>query len=209
MIDDRDLGEVRFLPWVGPRYGDDGRPLLVVGNSHYGRPEEETDRCLTRDEVRDYPDIPKPAFFTRLAQVLAGEPLDQRGAREVLDGIAFYNFCQWVAADRPGVAPTSAMMAASKPAFWKVVDVLKPMHVLVLGNQVWMTIEDGSPTACVLDGEERHVHRYERNGHVFWALSIWHPASGHGFQLQRWAPWVRILRECGREPVKSQRMRPA
>ena len=65
-----------FHPWIGPHYGPESRfggRLLVLGESHYGRPGEDDEPTFTQDVVRYYSAEHRHPYFTRIAKVLRGD----------------------------------------------------------------------------------------------------------------------------------------
>jgi hypothetical protein len=197
-LDDSQLRNVHFLPYIGHRYPVEGGGTLVVGNSHYGEPSEDC-RTFTRDVVASYPGLTKSdRFFTSIAKVLSGKFGEDLDAKSQLAQISFYNFCQELVGSRHDIKPTREAMQRSQAPFWTVVDVLRPRHVLVLGGQTWGAMPDGEKTAITIDGETRNVHRYDRAGFSCWAAMIWHPSTKRGFDAHRWHRWVAALRSFPR-----------
>jgi hypothetical protein len=166
--------------------------LLVVGNSHYGTPDDYRPD-FTTSVIESYPDVYGRAFFTKTAQVISDAPSWTVDVVGVFSTIAFYNFAQEFAATGARVRPVDAKMPTWLPAFWEVTEVFAPAHVLVLGTQVWMTLPDGEEHhELQVNGEARDAIRYRAGTNTFWATSIRHPAAA--FSYSRWAPWVVALR---------------
>ncbi len=119
---------VYFRPWIGKNYKS---PKLVEhAASRCGRsslcsiaskPPPGPD--LTEDVVRWHHDGDKrAAAFHEVAQTVIGnEEVDQQAFWE---DIAFYNYVQEPAADRPGKAPTQKMFAGGRMPFFEVLSVL-------------------------------------------------------------------------------------
>jgi hypothetical protein len=130
-----------FDPWVGNRYkseGLDGRRVLILGEAHYGKPEEETS-VFTRECVESLARGPNPTkFFTIIAKLLLGVPagtsLSHADRSEFWDRVAFHNYVQSFPCSESRVRPTPAMWQIAAQCLPEVLMTLRPQFVLVLGR---------------------------------------------------------------------------
>ena len=135
-----------FHPWIGPHYGREsqfGVRLLVLGESHYGRPGEVPEpRIFTQDVVRYYSGQHRHPYFTILAKILRGDRgwIDDEERAAIWENVAFYNYIQSLV-PAPGTPPTAAQWDAAHDPFLTVLDTLQPDAVLVASKRLWGQIE--------------------------------------------------------------------
>ena len=150
---------VRFHPWVGKDYdaGIRGKQILVVGESHYGEPEEESERGLTQRVVQNYRDGKytgaKFKVFTVVARLLLQDRNAARNAcRRLWDRLAFYNFLQRFKGEEPQEDNTIASdwIRAGK-TFDEVYRTLEPDVILFVGKTVWGHVRDRIPSESAAD----------------------------------------------------------
>ena len=132
--------DVNFLPWVGRHYGRGSRfgvSLLVLGESHYGQPEEECSD-YTAGVVRTWAQQRRSRFFTVISKVLLGTKdwIDDSLRGEVWEHIAFYNFVQEFVGDGPRNAPDFRQWVEAQVPFKTIVQDLRPDAILVLGHRL-------------------------------------------------------------------------
>jgi hypothetical protein len=133
----------KFEPWVGEKYATKGFKggvrLLVLGESHYGIPGDD-DASFTQQVVKDHGKENRHAFFTKTAKLVlgmgTGEYLHDEDRRQFWDSVAFYNYVQEYAGERPDGNVTSEMWEKAKEPFLEVVEQLEPDALLVLGKQL-------------------------------------------------------------------------
>ena len=137
---------VTFHPWIGRLYGRESRfgvRLLVLGQSHYGQPDEVSEpRTFTREIVRCYSAQHRHRYFTIIAKVLRGDRgwIEDEERAAIWENIAFYNYIQSLV-PAPGIPPTSAQWDAAHTPFMTVLNTLQPDAVLVAGQRLWGQIE--------------------------------------------------------------------
>lgn len=131
---------VVFDPWVGSKYESSdlfGVRVLVLGESHYGKPSELC-TAFTTDVVRRWAQAHRDSFFTKVSKVLLG--LDENTwlapepRAEIWEHVAFYNYVQELVGDRARRRPTAQMWTAAAPPFLGILRELNPDAVLVLGK---------------------------------------------------------------------------
>jgi hypothetical protein len=194
-LDLQSADSIRFLPWVGERYGPESRfhmNVLVLGESHYGT-DRDYSRTLTRDLTDEFVrGCWNHRFWTGIGQVLAGKPYWEFPRRDIWEHIAFYNYVQYFAADGPRVPPSAEMWGQSERAFRQLLRLLQPQFLLVLGERLWSYLpkEDQPGKGVRVESLERDTCLYSVGGSRFClAGRIWHPSAA--FSWQRWYPWVQ------------------
>lgn len=134
---------VVFLPWIGNQYlgGFRGVRLLILGESHYDsnkRDRSVADRDVTRAGIRWYMD-PKTRFkfATNIQTVLNQRPLTVAEREPFWHSVSFYNYVQSFAGLNPRDPVTPEMWLNSRTPFEKVLEVVDPQAVVVLGYKTW------------------------------------------------------------------------
>ena len=134
------LDAVKFRPWVGEHYGRTSRfglRVLVLGESHYGKPEQDG-LGYTQRVVRQWAKRDRSRFFTVISKVLlcTTDWIDDEARGEVWDHIAFYNFVQELVGEAPRSAPKFRQWVEAQGPFKTVVEYLRPDALLVLGRRL-------------------------------------------------------------------------
>jgi hypothetical protein len=166
-----------FEPWVGPLYRDkgfEGLRVLVVGESHYGRPEEEKP-SFTRDWVERFASGTQGnRFFTVVSKLLLETPTNERlrleQRRQLWDRLAFYNYVQSFPGSKSRVRPSRALWDAAAACLPWVINDLQPQFLLILGRDLEKQILRHLPSVS--------------------ACPIPHPSS-FGFKRVEWSGAVR------------------
>lgn len=176
-----------FQPWVGSRFiGGDVR-VLLLGESHYGEPHEDTaqstihvvDQWKTREWTVRY--------LTTAARLMTGKEARQIDRATDLETIAFYNFIQ-VGMETVKRRPSWAQFQASAPAFKAALQQLDPTHILATGAGLWNAMPDfdvgGGGEQINLAGQTRLVGRYSTPSGSALATSV--PHLSRGFSAPYW-----------------------
>lgn len=182
--------QVRFLPWCGKNYCKSYPRLLVLGESHYSDRLEDpnfTQRLTAQYAAGKF----NHRFWTQIGQVVTGKPHWEINRKAFWDSISFYNYVQDITVNAPGYGPPESAFLRSENAFWEVLDLLKPTHLIALGDRLWTHMpEFGNESATApLGGQSRQYGYYIRNWGQVIAVSIKHPSWG--FSAQVWHPVVR------------------
>lgn len=139
---------VNFHPFVGEKYFDSryGVRVLVLGESHYGHPEDMA-HDFTQHVVTKHAYCSGFPFFSKITSVLRGNTTYPSDAErfDAWQHVAFYNFVQTFVAEESRVAPTREEWKAAQTPFREVVRVLEPDVILVLGRRLWDEIEPLPP----------------------------------------------------------------
>lgn len=179
-----------FIPWVGARYLEQEKRLLILGESHYS--EDELDRHATIDFTQHYIDGWRHRFWTILMQIVRGQPHWEIDSGDFWADFAFYNYVQEVVGDSPGIAPTEAMFAAAKEPFQTVLERLQPHRILVLSARLWdrLAPEGEAGPALAFGGQVRDTLVYRHAGGTALASWIPHPSR---IGWNTWHPLVPAL----------------
>lgn len=171
-----------FDAWEGDDYrtsGLNGVRVLILGESHYGNPEELAP-TFTQGVVRSLGIESRHRFFTAAAKLLlnspAGVPLTDSERARFWQRVAFYNYIQEFVGTTPRTRPTKKMWQQAGNCLPAVVSELNPQLMLVLGKALasWLPELPASLKVC----------------------RVPHPAS-FGFQLGKWQLDVQgALAEC-------------
>jgi len=193
---------VVFKPYVGPKYGKAtthcGR-ILVLGESHYVGKSDGRRASLTKSVVRDYlANRLGSRFFTIIAQLIHGS----RGIQDaeldhIWKSIAFYNYVQSPVGRGPRVRPTFEQWVAAQSPFLSVLREIRPVGIIVLGDQLWEALPPTGPGPVLQVGRrsvttKRYSSRSVTEDAI--AVSVRHP-SGRGFTFRKYAPRVAALLE--------------
>lgn len=130
---------VFFLPWIGEHYDANSEEprLLILGESHYSQPEEETPD-LTRACVREHANREwNHRFFTMLTQLVSGEDHWDIDRVQFWNRVCFYNYVQRSVGDSWGIAPDCDAYSRDERAFRAVISSLRPTRVLVCSWRLW------------------------------------------------------------------------
>lgn len=117
--------------WVGSRYADSERRVMLLGESWWGdtEPLKGAIERWARDEQAD-------ATFSRLFNTCSGTRREQASYDERMafwSSIAFYNFVQGSLGATRKSRPSSKHFQAAVPALEKVLHSLKPKGVWIVG----------------------------------------------------------------------------
>ena len=197
------LPHVRYLPWVGPAYGDPSPlfdvPVLVVGESHYWYEGCTDDEHLTKGVFAERAfGAPKDhrEFDKDIARAVLGiaEP-DSSAHNGVWQAVAFYNYIRELLMDS-SKRPTKKMFNEPEAwlAFREVLAALQPSPrcVLVFAKQVWdrgfprFDRQDDDASLFVGCGpDEIGWYRTGNSGFAL-AVGLYHPSAwkrfGKGYQ---------------------------
>ncbi len=134
-----------FHPYVGIDYCQSrrfGLRVMVLGESHYEWPNMPRSVAeTTRQAVKE--GRQKGHFWGGISAKF--ETIPTTGSPSVWDSVAFYNYVQHFAGNKPRQRPTGAMWASkeSVSGFKEVLRVLKPDRILVLGKTNWRMMAGG------------------------------------------------------------------
>jgi hypothetical protein len=163
-----------FDPWIGSRYHTDGFrgiQLLILGESHYGKPEDKRS-SFTKDVIRDRAQQRRFRFFTVIQRLVSGGRgwLSNADRAGFWEQVAFYNYIQAFPGEHPRCRPTPALWSDAREPFLQTLAELSPQLLLVLGHE----LSGNLPKVPV--GVD--------------VCRVPHPSS-RGFRYDQWQPEVR------------------
>jgi hypothetical protein len=178
------MNHIKFRPWEGENYSRApfGKKVLILGESHY---DWDPDR-----KVADNPDVTNEliqeqidgyfkAFWTHIAVIFLNHKPDLNAKRQFWQSVAFYNYVQTSAGNGPRVRPTPQMFQDSEPAFFEVLELLKPEVVIVLGYGLWKYLPNQTEDVAIeTKTGQIYTHSYSYPGGKCVACCIRHPSSG-------------------------------
>lgn len=135
------MRNIVFKPWVGNDYATNkfGARILVLGESHYGVPEDEHEE-YTKEVVQLWAKENRLAFFTKIAKTIlnldSSEYLTDDAKTEFWENVAFYNYIQKIVGEGARIRPASDMWESSAPALFEVIKDLDPQIIYVLGKEL-------------------------------------------------------------------------
>jgi len=193
------MTHIKFNPWIGDNYSEAsfGKKVLVLGESHYDWDQDiSIDRLptVTNEVIGEQLDGKyTKAFWTHIAVTFLNKLPTLNDKREFWHAISFYNFVQQSAGMGARVRPSLEMFKASEPAFFEVLDSLKPEVVVVLGYELWRHLPKQANEDKAIDTASGPIltRLYSYVGGSSLACSIKHPSSG--FNGRDWHPRVMAV----------------
>jgi hypothetical protein len=143
--------QVKFKPWVQKAYWDSKVRTLIVGDSHYGKNPRDAGPEFTREILEAViSGSHSISFYTKAAGIIANKLVTVENRQTFWSSVAFYNYLQRLAGERPDDNVGYEEYEASNAAFKEVLIGLRPDIVIVLGSTVWGHMTD-------LDGEAKQI----------------------------------------------------
>lgn len=170
-----------FEPWVGSRYyseGYNGARILILGESHYGKPDEETPD-FTQIVIRALGQQKRFRFFTVVQKTVSNETGwisdDQR--RDFWERVAYYNYIQKLVGDWSRIRPTKQMWHDAKEPLLSTLTELSPQILIILGFELYENLPE-LPESLI-------------------CCPIQHPSS-RGYRYADWQPDIQLaIRKIG------------
>ena len=194
---------VNFRPWA-PQAGAPlflGLRLLLLGESHYDdwepgeRGAEEAADVTAWVVERHALGVRRRRFFGNVFEAVTGDCWSE-GSQEVRrfwQGVWFYNFIQDFVGPDWSCRPTGAMFRQSAPAFFEVLNEIRPDAVLVLGKTLWSQMPDADLVATDAEGLS---YKYQWIGGDAQAACTRHPSRG--FSPGVWHPHIANFLDAAR-----------
>lgn len=180
------MKHVHFLPFVGEQYQATDPKMLILGESHYidcggnGTPEFTQDvlKWYLHDSADDYQKWMNT--FRRFEHALTGKKLNDEERLACWNNLAFYNYLQR-AMVTPREAGTAQDYKDAEPAFFEVLETLRPDIVIVWGKRLWQNLpwtQWSEGESLVIDGKTVDNGYYTLpDGHRVYILSAIHPSA--------------------------------
>ncbi|WP_263367688.1 hypothetical protein [Edaphobacter bradus] len=213
---------VAFQPWIGDAFqeGIRGQRILVLGESHYHRCDEdaacrnENDNArktmhenMTRGVVQWWKDNAHPSPLSYRVPKLFNIEKSEFWTR-----VAFYNYLQSFAGPAARCRPSEEQWGdlTNAQGFQEILDQLNPNRILVLGKKLWSNLPSKTPplarqpqqeTGLRVSNDVRSYHEvdhfcywyWSKSGHKGLAMPIMHPSASR-FSAEEWTePIVRWL----------------
>lgn len=133
-----------FEPYIGERLISAKTKILVLGESHYGKPEEYQP-TFTREVVNRYLNYKEGkqkrekwmTTYSRFANTVQEDSNPKVSPQVFWESIMFYNYVQTVILTKHRQAPPSEDFEKSVEAFFTVVKRTKPDVIFVWGARLW------------------------------------------------------------------------
>ena len=191
-----------FDPWVGNEYEETkglfGVKILLLGESHYGTCENESDKkiftkkvvCSVIKEKDKAGNQKKRPFFTKILRLVTLKQVasTEESREEFWNKVAFYNYIQeFVPKRRP---PTKEMWANACPHFIETIKELEPDVIVVLGVRLKKHLlanleNDKADNMFAMFTYPAGGMTYKKNGHHIMFAMVTHPAGGMSYKKNR------------------------
>ena len=180
------MTHIKFNPWIGNNYSQAplGKKVLVLGESHYDWEQDspiDHSPTVTNEVISEQLDGHyTKAFWTHITITFLNKLPTLDDKREFWHAVSFYNYVQQSAGMGARVPPSSEMFQASEPAFFEVLESLKPEVVVVLGYRLWQRLPKQTTEDETIETQSGPIltRRYSYVGGTCLACSIKHPSSG-------------------------------
>ena len=203
------ISGLTFQPWIPESYYDSNNPygkLLILGESHYGVGEEEsnsndvsiTETIVNIGKGNQTTSIVVDGYISRKWDINffrnLGLSFNKEDRYEIWKNAAFANAIQksLVGADSQ---PTREEIETIKPALWLLIENLKPQKMLVCSQRMWQYWLPDEDSRCNLIGhiaaEEKksNVWRYKHEDGFCYAIAINHPSKF--FSYESFTPLIK------------------
>ncbi len=206
----KEMGKVRFLPWIGKDYhngGIFGKRILVLGESHHCggclRDICENDfdsecRDFTSNVVKDYLDKNHKYAqwmntYTKFERSLFGDWTNDDNREQIWNSISFYNYLQYALDESRKAGESDAYQKAVEP-YYQVLDYCKPELIIVWGKRLWGWLPDDDrwegQEGIDFDGYivDNGYYRLS-NGNRAKVFPVYHPSAGY-----EWEFWHEVIK---------------
>ena len=181
--------------WVGPNWPPPSPRLLLLGDSHYLTDPGDDSAELTRDIVRDVRDGRRKVPFYSKAEALCRACLTTAtmNTASFWNQVAFANFIPVTIGTVSSTIPTAEMWQVGAPRLIRLLEELRPTHVLSLGQRQWDHIRFPTDWRSVTTPGDDNIRIWETPaGDCIRATWVNHPSS-RGFSITQWKPRVETL----------------
>ena len=187
--------KVKAKPFVGENYGKSGRTrVMMLGESHYCENPDDFNSEITKDVIEDLYDEESEHegyknTYAKAINAIAGKKLGSpQEKREWWNKLSFYNFVQSPMTG-PRIAPTPEQLKDASDAFFNVLEVNKPTHLLCWGYRLFDNyLPEGGRLLNPIrmsDGSLIQVKEYILpSGHSVKIMRMKHPSTG--FSTDYW-----------------------
>lgn len=191
-----------FQPWVPESYYDSNNPygkLLILGESHYGVGEDESDSVkesvtetiMNDDKGNQTTSIVVDGFISKKWDINffrnLGLSFNKEDRYEIWKFAAFANAIQKSLGGADS-QPTQEEIETIKPALWLLIENLKPQKMLVCSQRMWQYWLPDEDSRCKLsgnisaEGKESNVWQYKHEDGFCYAIGINHPSRFFSYE---------------------------
>lgn len=193
------MRHIKFTPWVGNNYlrAPFGKRILILGESHYqpkGHDSINDSTGYTNIVIREQLDGSyTKSFWTHIAVTFLNKSPSLDDKREFWHGVSFCNYVQQSVGVGARVRPSSDMFEASAPAFFELLESLRPQVMVVLGYELWRNLPKAFSDEQTIETHAGPINTrsYSYSDGTSIACSIKHPSSG--FNGRTWHPRVMSI----------------
>lgn len=208
---DKDLKDVKFLPWVGNKYNlglriedesivfgtkeKPGKKVLVLGESFYTDNKDDVDSNVMEQVMNWYfdPNIEFEGWmntYTKFIRAFFGKTIYRNESKEFWNSFIMYNYVQEPLRGTR-LSPTTAQFDKSQEAFFSVLRKYKPDYVIVWGKRLYNNLpKEGKPGKDIyIDDFYSETWIYELENHCVKLLPIQHPSTGFD-----WVFWNSVIK---------------
>jgi hypothetical protein len=174
-----------------------GPKILILGESHYGEGELEPDSTIkvVRHHRHEH------SFFSKVARLF--KDIDPSYSNEEyfwLHRVAFCNYLQEKAGDRPRATPPPELWEPAERAYREVLRELQPALVVAVGARLWKALPKPNDDRRRLQDVSSDAYRsgsYGDGENSVLVVSIKHPAW-LGWSYAEFRPRIRAaVAACG------------
>lgn len=208
------LNALNFSPWVSEAYNKNSGiygKILIIGESHYFDDEEEDENLNVQNDEEQLQvlelKIPKTRDESTITMIEGyinrkwdinfyrnlGLAFNNKNRFEVWGNVAFANGIQ-KGLKSSICQPSKDEIATFIPAFWALLESLKPDKVLICSQrmwQKWMPDNDkrsSNVSSINKNGKHSTIWKYNYSGGNCIAMGINHPSKY--FSYDKWAPII-------------------
>lgn len=177
------MDKLLFNPWIPEDFHSASNKfgkLLLIGESHIANETTKMNKNFTInviEEVLDENRCRDYRHFTFLGNLIS--PNDRA---TTFKHCAFANIIQDVFPG-PGIPPNKNQIATIIPAFWELLNVVKPEKIIITSARTWEKwmpdndVRSAHIDNLKIDGRYSSIWRYKYNGGTCEAIGINHPRS--------------------------------
>jgi hypothetical protein len=187
------MKNLSFKPWIGanyenPKYGK----FLILGESHYGDVDSINSNFTTEvlEEYLSGEYYPAYRIYSNLGLIF-----NENDKYELWNNCAYANLIQHFMNDKDA-QPSSAQLESIIPAFWELLELLKPDKIIICSKRMWENWLPDNDSRCRMIDEIKteskysSVWEYDHSSGKTLAIGINHPTS-IGFSNNEWRPLIQ------------------
>lgn len=189
-------------PWIGDKYGTStlfpGSRILILGESFYGKPQEDKPEEMTEWLTLKYLNNEfvkkrRRKFWlntNNLFKNKRGGSIARNQAKEFWNSVAFSNYIRHAVLPKSRARVPDEFWEIAKEKFPALLDDIKPTFIAVMGFRVWHHLPKSDEQGCgipVAPKSSRQTRIFHYPDGKALAFRVKHP-SGRGFKYANWYP---------------------